>query len=605
MEGGGARFRVWAPELRSVDVALAEGGPPSPLARQDDGTFTGVVPGAAPGMRYRYRLDGGDAFPDPASRFQPEGVHGPSEVIDPSAFHWSDGDGAWVGPSLEGLVVYELHVGTFTPAGTFAAAAERLPHLRELGVTAVELMPVADFPGRRNWGYDGVAPFAPARCYGRPDDLRRLVDTAHRTGLAVLLDVVYNHFGPDGAYQGLFSPQYFTSRYATPWGDAMNLDGRGSAMVREYFFENACHWLHEYHLDGLRLDATHALHDDGPRHFLAELTSRVRATLPGRNVLLIAEDHRNLAGMARPESEGGWGLDAVWADDFHHELRRGLAGDRDGYFKDFSGSTADIATTIRRGWFFVGQRSEYLDEARGTDPAGLDPGRFVVCLQNHDQVGNRALGERLNHQIDAAAYRAASALLLLAPETPMLFMGQEWAAGSPFLYFTDHEPGLGKLVTEGRRREFRRFAAFSEPGAAERIPDPQASATFERSRLDWREIDEEPHAGVLRLHQALLALRREAGLFPDAWGGFETEALGQDALVLRRETPAMALVVVVQLRGAGGYALAPGTWRWSPVLTTEDAAFVTDPVPVELTLPTLGLRFSRPGAAILKGVRSP
>ncbi len=581
---------------------MAEGGPPRPLARQDDGTFSGVVPGAAPGTRYRYRLDGGDAFPDPASRFQPEGVHGPSELIDPSAFHWSDGGGAWPGPSLEGLVVYELHVGTFTPAGTFAAAADRLPHLRELGVTAVELMPVADFPGRRNWGYDGVAPFAPARCYGRPEDLRRLVDTAHRTGLAVLLDVVYNHFGPDGAYQGLFSPQYFTSRHATPWGGAMNLDGGGSAMVREYFFENACHWLHEYHLDGLRLDATHALHDDGPRHFLAELTSRVRGTLPGRNVLLIAEDHRNLAGMARPESAGGWGLDAVWADDFHHELRRGLAGDRDGYFKDFSGSTADIATTIRRGWFFVGQRSEYLDEVRGTDPAGLEPGRFVVCLQNHDQVGNRALGERLNQQIDAAAYRAASALLLLAPETPMLFMGQEWAAGSPFLYFTDHEPGLGKLVTEGRRREFRRFAAFSEPAAAERIPDPQASSTFERSRLDWREIGEEPHAGVLRLHQALLAVRRETGLFPNAWGGFEAEALGEGALVLRRETASTALVVVVQLRGAGSYTLALGTWRWSPVLTTEDAAFVTDPVPVELSLPTLDLRFSRPGAAILKGV---
>jgi maltooligosyltrehalose trehalohydrolase len=581
-------------------VLLTDGSTPYPLVREGDGTFTGIVAGAGPGTRYRYRLDGGDAFPDPASRFQPDGVHGPSEVVDPSAFAWSDG--AWPGPSLAGLVVYELHVGTFTSAGTFAAVVERLTHLRELGVTALELMPVADFPGDRNWGYDGVVPFAPARCYGHPDDLRRLVDAAHRIGLAVLLDVVYNHFGPDGAYQGIFSPLYFTSRHATPWGDAINLDGEGSAMVRDYFVENACHWLHEYHLDGLRLDATHALHDDGPRHFLAELTSRVRASQPDRRVLLIAEDHRNLTAMVRPESLGGWGLDAVWSDDFHHELRVGLAGDHDGYFKDFVGSTADIATTMRRGWFFVGQRSEYRGEPRGTDPSGLDPARFVICLQNHDQVGNRALGERLNHQIDPAAYRAASALLLLAPETPMLFMGQEWSADSPFLYFTDHETGLGKLVTEGRRREFRGFSAFSERGAAQRIPDPQSAATFERSRLDWAEVGREPHARVLRLHRALLALRqREARLFPNAWSGLEAGALGDDALVLRREDGDAALMVLVQLRGAGVHSLAARGWRFTLVLTTEDPAFAPHPAPIEVDAAGLEVRFSRPGAVVLKG----
>jgi maltooligosyltrehalose trehalohydrolase len=608
IEGGGARFRVWAPQRRSVDVVIVGGGgdDPHPLVRQDDGSFAGLVDGLGPGTCYRYRLDGGDLVaPDPASRFQPEGVHGPSEAIDPSTFPWSDSE--WGGLSLEDLVIYELHVGTFTEEGTFRGVEARLPHLRDLGITALELMPVADFPGRRNWGYDGVAPFAPARCYGRPDDLRRLVDAAHRLGLAVLLDVVYNHFGPDGAYQGLFSPQYFTPRHATPWGDAINLDSEGCAMVRDYFVENACHWLHEYRFDGLRLDATHALKDYGPRHFLAELTSRVRATLPERGVLLIAEDHRNLALMVRPEAEGGWGLDAVWADDLHHEIRRGLAGDSDGYFRDFSGSTADIATTIRRGWFFVGQPSQHLGGPRGTDPGGLDPCRFVVCLQNHDQVGNRALGERLNQALDAATYRATSSLLLLVPEMPLLFMGQEWSADSPFLYFTDHEPGLGKLVTEGRRREFGGFAAFSEPGAAERIPDPQASATFEASRLDWAEVAREPHASVLRLYRALIALRRrEAPFFRGVWDGFDAQALGEDALCLRRVDGRDALIVAVQLRGSGGHSLGPGAGddprRWSLLLSTEDPAYAPDPAPPALDLATITLRFSRPGAVVLKGV---
>ncbi len=353
-EAGGVRFRVWAPERRRVELIVeGQDGGRTP-ERDDQGYWVTFAPDLAPGTLYRYRLDGEGPFPDPASRFQPEGVHGPSRLVDPGAFEWSDR--GWTGIGLEDLVVYEMHVGTFTPEGTFEATREKLAQLRDLGVTAVELMPVADFPGRWNWGYDGVDLFAPARAYGEPDDLRRLVDAAHGEGLGVLLDVVYNHLGPDGNYLGLYSPSYFSDVHETPWGGAVNLDGPGSEHVRAFFIENARHWIHEYHLDGLRLDACHALIDESPRHFLGELQEQVRSSVPDRKVLIIAEDSRNLVRMVQPESAKGWGLDAVWADDLHHQLRVGLAGDRDGYYADFSGSLEDLARTIRDGWFFQGQR---------------------------------------------------------------------------------------------------------------------------------------------------------------------------------------------------------------------------------------------------------
>ena len=607
-EAGGVRFRVWAPDRARVTLVL-EGSRPREhdLARDDDGTFGGSIAGTRAGDLYWYRLDGDGPFPDPVSRFQPRGVHGPSEVVDPGAFAWSDH--AWRGRELDDLVIYELHVGTFTAEGTFEAATERLGFLRDLGVTAVELLPVADFPGERNWGYDGVSLFAPARCYGGPDDLRALVDRAHQLGLAVLQDVVYNHFGPDGAYQGTFSRHYFTDRHRTPWGQAINLDGPHSEMVREYFFQNAEMWLTEYHMDGLRLDATHALRDDGPRHFLAELAGRVRAAVPDRRTLLIAEDHRNLALMIRPESEGGWGLDAEWSDDFHHGIRRGQTGDTDGYFRDYTGSVADLAVSIRDGWLFKGEYSPHFGENRGTDPSGLAPRQFVVFLQNHDQVGNRALGQRLHHEIDPAAYRALSVLLLCVPETPMLFMGQEWAAGSPFLYFTDHHEELGRAVREGRRREFKTFAAFADPAARERIPDPQAARTFESSRLDWAELDREPHASVLRLYRALLALRVSEPLLRKAdWNGFTARAAGESGLVLaRQDAAAGALAVLAQLRGAGTVAMREGDGatdggRWKVVLDTEDDSFAADASPVEIDLSSArpSARFGRPGAIILR-----
>lgn len=611
-ETSGVRFRAWAPQAHSVEVVL-ESPDDRPatltLRKSDDGVFVGAFPEVRVGDRYRYRVDGKGPFPDPASRFQPEGVHGPSEVVDPGAFRWSDQ--GWKGVGPDELVLYELHVGTFTREGTFLAAIDRLPTLRDLGVTAVELMPVADFSGSRSWGYDGVDLFAPSRCYGRPDDLRRLVDEAHRLGLAVFLDVVYNHFGPVGNYTGAFSPSYLSSTHQNAWGSSVNLDGEGSSMVREFFIENALHWVHEYHIDGLRLDATHALVDDSVQHFVAELTARVRRSTPGRRILVIAEDHRNLATMIRPTWAGGWDLDGVWADDFHHQVRRLLAGDNEGYYRDYSGTIPDLVDTINLGWFYCGEHSVHLDEPRGTDPVQVPPRRFVTCLQNHDQVGNRAFGERLHHQVDQAAYRAASALLLISPATPLLFMGQEWAATSPFLYFTDHDEDLGRLVTEGRRREFRHFMAFIDPEARERIPDPQSPSTFERSRLDWSEVGREPHASTLRLYRALLELRRaEPALRSDRRENFKAFPLGEETLLLlRADDRGGILLLIARLRGAGVVDLQGNPdlqflkgRPWEVVLTTEDPAFVPDPhIPtIERDREMPRIRFDRASALIVR-----
>jgi maltooligosyltrehalose trehalohydrolase len=607
---GGTRFRVWAPVAKSVEVVLERPAPAAhPMARYPDGTWGVRLDGVGIGARYRYRLDGGGAFPDPASRFQPEGVHGPSEVVDPDGYPWTDED--WRGVAHRDLVLYELHVGTFTPEGTFAAAARRLPHLVALGVTAVELMPIADFPGDRNWGYDGVDLFAPARCYGRPDDLRAFVDEAHRLGLAVFLDVVYNHLGPEGNYLSVFSPYYFSEVHENPWGRGLNFDGPHSEMVRNFFIENALHWVHEYRFDGLRLDATHAMIDTRSRHFVTELTTRVRESVHDRRIFVIAEDHRNLASMVKGEGEGGWGLNGVWADDFHHKVRVALAGDNEGYYVDYSGSMTDLAAILNEGWYFKGQVSTYLGEARGTDPAGVPPRRFVFCLQNHDQIGNRAFGERLHHQIEPAAYRAASVLMLCAPATPLLFMGQEWAASSPFLYFTDHPEELGRLVTEGRRREFRHFRSFADPEAREAIPDPQGESTFARSRLDWDEIEAEPHASTLRLYRSLLALRRtEPSLGYAGPGSFRAFALGETTLLIRQDAAVgPSLLGVIQMQGSAradlaGHPALDGldARRCQVVLTTEDPPFAPVPVPpaVDLAGDAPAIRFERPAAVLLR-----
>jgi maltooligosyltrehalose trehalohydrolase len=557
------------------------------MKSQGDGHFVARVRGVAAGTRYRYCVDGHGPFPDPASRWQPEGVHGPSEVCGGPSFFWSDR--SWRGLPHKDLIIYELHVGTFTPAGTFAGVTERLADLVDLGVTAIELLPVADFSGQRNWGYDGVALFAPARCYGRPDDLRRLVDTAHRIGLAVILDVVYNHLGPDGNYLSHYDKDFFNPR--TAWGPGPNFS-RSNA--REFVIENALYWLHEFHCDGLRLDATQAIVDTSRVHILAELAARVRASIPHREVVLIVEDSRNLAQLLRPVEASGWGYDGVWADDFHHQLRRLLAGDREGYYRDFRGNINDLAKTIRQGWFYCGQKSVCSGRPRGTDPAGLHPRQFVYCLQNHDQVGNRARGDRLHHVIDAAPYRAASALLLGLPHTPLLFMGQEWATSRPFQFFTDFPPTLGQRVTEGRRRDYGQFKEFSDPKMRNRIPDPQAESTYLASRLDWSERAREPFAAMYRFYRQLLRLRRQARSLRGS--DFTITAHGSAGLLLERRTEGETLHFAIRLRGRGTVPLphAPG----EVVLTSESAEFCADSQ--EPRIDTRGVHFRRPGAVVLR-----
>lgn len=600
----GVEFHVWAPQARTVDLVLEDGrGSSHPLQRTDQGFFQGIIPSARPGSLYRYRIDGQGPFPDPASRFQPQGVHGPSQVIDLQLFAWSDSN--WRGVDLKHLIVYELHVGTFTAKGTFDSLIERLPYLVDLGVTAIELMPIADFPGNRNWGYDGVSLFAPSHTYGQPDELQQLMNKAHQAGLAVLLDVVYNHLGPDGNYLGAYSPFYFTSHHHTPWGPAVNLDAEHAEHVRGFFIENALHWIREYHFDGLRLDATHAMIDESHRHFLAELTARVHASVTDRQVLLIAEDCRNLDHMIKPEKEGGWGLDAVWSDDFHHEVRRSLAGDHEGYYQDFSGTMADLCATIQRGWFFCGQRAEHFGRPRGTDPAGIPLERFIFFIQNHDQIGNRAFGERLNHQIAAANYRAASVLLLSIPETPMLFMGQEWGASAPFLFFTNHHGELGAAVTEGRRSEFKAFSIFADPSAREKIPDPQNQDTFERSHLNWKELNAEAHASLHRFYEAMIRWRLSElvpmNIRPE---DFTASPLSDKALALEYRLAGQPRYrVIVQWQSEGRHDLTTGVAeRWETIVSSEDKRFFSETLPIEISRSgsNLTLQFKRPGAVILK-----
>ena len=427
-ETNGVRFRVMVAAAgrtprRSVELVLQSGPRAGCYLAEPAGeaVYETWVAGAKPGNRYAYRLDGGELLPDPASRYQPDGVHGPSEVIAADQYRWRDSE--WKGRAAGSHVLYELHVGTFTPEGTFDAARRHLPYLAELGVTTIELMPVADFAGWRNWGYDGVCLFAPSRAYGRPDDLRAFVDDAHALGLSVVLDVVYNHLGPEGAYIIQFNPLYLSEREGTAWGSSINLDGCGSDVVRRFILDNARHWIREYHLDGLRLDATHALIDERPVKLVAELVQHVRDETP-RPLILHAEDHRNLAAMLHPQHEGGWGLDGVWADDFHHVLRRLTAGDTRGYYEDYDGTIDELVRTIRQGWLYAGQPSRRTNRPRGTDGSRVRMHQSVVCIQNHDQIGNRARGERLHHQIDLATWRAASTLLLSVPMTPLLFMGQ-------------------------------------------------------------------------------------------------------------------------------------------------------------------------------------
>ena len=493
-------MRVWAPQAQRVDLLL--GGQPTPMAPAGGGWWRADAL-ASPGDDYAFSLDDGEPLPDPRSPWQPEGPFGPSRLVDHARFAW--GDGRWQAPPLASAVIYELHIGTFTPEGTFAAAIARLDHLVALGVTHVEIMPVAQFPGARGWGYDGVDLYAPQNTYGGPDGLKRLVDACHARGLAALLDVVYNHLGPSGNYLSRFGP-YFTDEYKTPWGMAINLDGAGSDEVRRFLCDNALMWLRDYHFDGLRLDAIHALYDRSATHLLEQMASEVAAleAQTGRHFALIAESDLNDPRIVRSREAGGFGLAAQWSDDFHHALHAALTGERDGYYADF-GALADVAHAWRHAYVYEGRYSVARERRHGRPTVGLPAGRFVVFSQNHDHIGNRALGERTAALLSPGRLRIAAALVCLAPFIPLLFQGEGWGASAPFLYFTDHQDAdLGQAVREGRRRE---FAAFGwDP---DRIPDPQAPETFARSKLDWRELEQEPHASLFAWYRALLRLRRE------------------------------------------------------------------------------------------------
>jgi maltooligosyltrehalose trehalohydrolase len=495
------RYRVWAPD--ATRVALAIEGERLAMTREPDGWWTSDR-AMHDGALYAYIVDDEGPFPDPRSRCQPSGVHGWSQCVDHSLFEWTDA--RWQPPPLASGIVYEAHIGTFSESGTFAGAIAKLPYLVNLGVTHLQLMPICEFSGSRGWGYDGVDLFAPHHAYGPPDDLKRLVDACHRHGLAVILDVVYNHFGPAGNYVSKFGP-YFTHRYNTPWGDAVNLDDARSDEVRRFFCDNALMWLRDYHFDGLRLDAVHALMDTSARHFLEQLSHEVEAleAVIGRHLVLIAESDLNDPRVIRAREAGGYGIDAQWSDDFHHALHASITGERSGYYEDF-GTLAHVARAVQEAFVYAGAHSPHRQRRHGGQLHDNVPGwRFVVAIQNHDQVGNRARGERLSHLVSVRRVKIAAALLLTAPFVPMLFQGEEWGASSPFQYFTAHEDAeLGSKVSDGRRKEFAVFGW--DPSS---VPDPQSPDTFESSRLRWDELALPQHADLLQWYRALLALRRQ------------------------------------------------------------------------------------------------
>jgi len=495
------RFSLWAPSADCADLVLD--GRRIALHRGADG-FWGVEAAAQTGDRYRFAVDGGDPLPDPRSLWQPDGVHGDSRIVDKAELRSLHHDGFQPRP-LRDAVIYEIHIGTFTPEGTYDAAQAKLAHLSDLGITHVEVMPVATFPGKHGWGYDGVYHYAPMPSYGTPQDLARFVAACHRHGLAVLLDVVYNHFGPDGNYVTAFGP-YLTDRVKTPWGDAVNYDGPLSDGVRSFFIDNALMWLEDYGFDGLRLDAVHTIYSFEAVHFLEDLVTSVRnlGVKLNRHLVLIAESDLNDPRLVHPPARGGYGLNAHWADDFHHAVHAYFTKDSNGYYVDFRG-LEDVATALRAGYVYQGQFSRHRQRRHGRSPEGIESRQLVVCSQNHDQVGNRAQGERLSMLLETRELKAIAALLVLSPFVPLLFQGEEWGAGTPFIYFTDHEnEKLGRLVTEGRTQEFRAFDWQGE------VPNPQAPGSFTQSRLDWSELQERRHQELLHWYRRLIALRHDA-----------------------------------------------------------------------------------------------
>jgi maltooligosyltrehalose trehalohydrolase len=585
---GSWEFLLWAPQARAVSLHLLRGSGEllamEPLA---DGYHRATVPTLDPASEYFYQLDGERDLPDPASRFQPQGVHGPSQIVDPDAFRWTDHN--WKGTPLERTVFYELHVGTYTPEGSFDAVIPHLPELAALGITTIELMPIAQFPGPRNWGYDGVYLFAPQNTYGGPESLQRLVNAAHQHALSIALDVVYNHLGPEGNYLSAYGP-YFTDRYQTPWGQAINFDGAGSDEVRRFFIDSALYWLQDYHIDALRLDAVHGIFDFGARHFLAELKSAVAdmSQRLGRPLYLIAESDLNDSRILHNTQHGGYDLDAQWNDDFHHSVHTLLTRENRGYYADFEG-VLPLVSTLRDGWFYSGQRSNFRKRRHGNSPRGISPAKFVVCNQNHDQVGNRAAGERLSSLVSFEALKLAAGITLLSPFVPMLFMGEEYGETAPFQYFTSHgDPELVEAVRRGRREE---FAAF---GWENSVPDPQDEQTFARSRLDHSLKEKEPHRTLLRFYQELIRIRDENELGIPA--PRTVRELGGCALLFMRDNTSQQLALLCNFAEFPVTLNLPDlSGKWTAVIHSADASW-NGPEPnlaPEITLLTAGeLRLS-------------
>jgi maltooligosyltrehalose trehalohydrolase len=522
-EDGGVRFRLWAPGQERVSLALECPDSHIPMDRRGDGFFEVFVEGLGDRALYRFELADGTRVPDPASRFQPGDVHGPSQTIEHDAWRWREG---WRGRDWDDVVLYELHIGAFTPEGDFAGAARKLDHLVELGATAVEIMPVADFRGRWNWGYDGAYPYAPDASYGRPEDFKSFVEAAHSRGIAVLLDVVYNHFGPDGNYLSLYAPSFFTTRHRTPWGDAINFDGPNARPVRDFFIENAEYWIETFRLDGLRLDAAHSIRDDSRPDIVDELAARLR-THTGRPIHLVIENENNEPQRLVRRGREPLLYTGQWNDDVHHALHVAATREKHGYYVDY-GQTELLGRSLAEGFAFQGEVSPYRETPRGGPSAELPPSAFVAFIQNHDQIGNRAAGERLNALASAAVVRALASVYLLLPQTPMLFMGEEWAAEQPFPFFCDFDDDLAEAVRRGRREEFARFPDFTDSSGVARIPDPIAAATFLSAKLDWSRVD----ADHLGFYRAALAARRRhiRPLLPQIERGGEASAFGEQAV---------------------------------------------------------------------------
>jgi maltooligosyltrehalose trehalohydrolase len=579
LPAGGVRFNLWAPTAEAVDLCLEKDNAWEilPMPRYPEGWYCLETEEAGPGALYRYRIDGQFLVPDPASRFQPDDIHGSSQVIDPNGYLWRDND--WRGRPWREAVVYELHVGSFTPAGSFTAVEKKLDYLLDLGITCIELMPVADFPGKRNWGYDGVYLFAPDSVYGRPEDLKHLIDAAHARNLMVLLDVVYNHFGPEGNYLHTYASPFFTEHFRTPWGMAINFSGPESHWVRQFFIQNAIYWLEEYHFDGLRFDAVHAVYDDSAQHILDEISSTVRKYFSGRPHLhLVLENDNNEARFLERDPQGKPLLyTAQWNDDLHHALHVVLTGEDRGYYQDYSlAPAAHLGRCLAEGFSYQGHASPYRhNRHRGTPSHHLVPQAFVAFLQNHDQIGNRALGERICTLAGREAVQAAMAIVLLAPNVPLVFMGEEWGCCQPFPFFCDFEEDLAAGIAAGRRREFSRFPEFASREARQRIPDPCAPATFEKAVLDWQAAGREESRDWLSFYRQLLDVRRRKmlSLFDGIQPGkahwqVHTGTILEVAWQLRDNN---VLLLVANLSHKAGEADSPGNDR-PTLFATHDMA---------------------------------